>query len=62
VRLTLRFGAVTLSTRTVRVRRGVFRATFPAGRLRSGRVTVIARAGKQTLRATVRLRAPRRPR
>jgi len=60
VRLSLRFGAVTLSSRTVRVRKNVFRATFPAGRLRSGKLTVTVRVGKQTLRSTLRLRAPRR--
>jgi hypothetical protein len=52
IRLTLRLGGVTLTKRTVAVRRGGFRTTFSLRGVRSGRVEV--RAG--SLRGSVRLR------
>jgi hypothetical protein len=43
VALALRFGRTRLARRTVKVRRGAFRATFAIHRLRAGRLTVQAR-------------------
>jgi hypothetical protein len=53
VRVQLRFGSVRLATRTVRAKGGRFRTTFPVGRLRSGRIEVVAKARGTTLRASV---------
>jgi hypothetical protein len=57
VRLTVRFGGVTISKRSVRVKRGAFRASFPVGRLRSGRIEVLASVrGLPRVRAATRVR------
>jgi len=57
VRLTLRFGGVTVSRRSGRVKRGAYRVSFPVGRLKAGRVEVLASVpGAPKVRAAVRLR------
>jgi predicted acyl esterase len=62
VRLQLRFGSVDLANRSVRAKRGAFRAVFGVRRLRAGRLEVVAKARGRTLRATVMKRTSGSPR
>jgi hypothetical protein len=57
VSLTVRFGGVRISKRSVKARQGAFKASFPVGRLKAGRLEVTASAkGIPRLRAAVKLR------
>lgn len=58
-RVEVRFGGVRVATRTVSLKRGKLKVTFPVGRLRKGRIQVVA-VGYQTRLTGSLVKKPRR--